>query len=24
MVLYILLFKFFDSTQEERRFWTKW
>jgi hypothetical protein len=24
IVLYILIFKFFDSSREERRFWTEW
>jgi anti-anti-sigma factor len=24
MVLYILIFKFFDSIREDGRFWTKW
>jgi hypothetical protein len=24
IVLYILMFKFFNSNQEDRRFWTKW
>jgi hypothetical protein len=23
MVLYILIFKFFDSSQEDRKFWTE-
>jgi hypothetical protein len=24
IVLYILIFKFFDSRREDRRFWIKW
>jgi hypothetical protein len=24
IVLYILIFKFFDSNRQERRFWTEW